>query len=111
MLNRILHNEFKGTRLDFIEFYYVWNNNGEEVVSEIRYSIVPESFVLDGGKHKATYFTVLGRIKAWIISLLGGMKVPDQIDYRSYDVTAGIGNVYVTEDPLLCVMNQGDINE
>ena len=111
IVNRILKNEFKGVRLDFIEFYYVWNNNGEDVVSEIRYYLDLQTFIQDGGKYNGAYFSIFRRLKAWIVSLLGGIIVPDRIQLLSYDVTAGIGNVCVTEDHFKCVISQGEKRE
>jgi len=108
LVNKILIRDLHGVRLDFIEFYYAWKNNGEDVVSEIRYQLDSKTFIQNGGKYNSTYFSIFRQFKAWLVSLLGGIIVPDRIDFLSYDVTAAIGEVRVTEDPLQCVINQGE---
>jgi len=98
VLNRILEQDLKGVRLDFIEFYYQWGQS-ETRVSRIEYNFDQVSFALTGGKHIALYSGLYRDLKSWIMKLFGGYLEPDMSSCFSTDVLAGFANAIVNCDP------------
>lgn len=106
LVNKILKSELSGVRLDFVEFYYIWMSNGDEVVSQINYTIDTVSFIESGGKHKSIYSSIYRNITSRLISMFGVKVFPDKVEYSSRDVVAGKGEVRVIEEPLKCVTQE-----